>query len=104
MPRHTIKSRDILTEQPEERAIRVEKLSGVQAVRAFFADRRVRMVIGVLLLMFSIFALLAYVSFIFTGAFDQDILSLGSTAQAAWRIAKRYVICWVCPELIWRIS
>ena len=88
MPRHTIKSRDILTDQPEERAIRVEKLSGLQAVRTFFADRRVRMVIGVLLLMFSIFALLAYVSFLFTGAYDQDILSL----SRAERVANRETI------------
>ena len=88
MPRHTIKSRDILPDQPEERAIRVEKLSGLQAIRAFFADRRVRMVIGVLLLMFAIFALLAYVSFLFTGAYDQDILSL----SRAERIANRETV------------
>ena len=92
MPRHTIKSRDILTEQPEERAIRVEKLSGVQAVRAFFADRRVRMVIGVLLLMFSVFALLAYVSFLFTGAFDQDILSLDRAGRVENREAIRNML------------
>ena len=92
MPRHTIKSRDILTEQPEERAIRVEKLSGVQAVRAFFADRRVRMVIGVLLLMFSIFALLAYVSFLFTGASDQDILSLDRAGRVENREAIRNML------------
>ncbi len=92
MPRHTIKSRDILTEQPEERAIRVEKLSWVQAVRAFFADRRVRMVIGVLLLMFSIFALLAYMSFLFTGAFDQDILSLDRAGRVENREAIRNML------------
>ena len=88
MPRHTIKSRDILPDQPEERAIRVEKLSGMQAIRTFFADRRVRMVIGVLLLMSAIFALLAYVSFLFTGAYDQDILSL----SRAERIANRETV------------
>ncbi len=92
MPRHSIKSRDISLDQPEERAIRVEKLSGVQAVRAFFADRRVRMVIGVLLLMFSIFALLAYVSFIFTGAFDQDILSLDRAGRVENREAIRNML------------
>ena len=75
-------------DQPEERAIRVEKLSGLQAVRTFFEDRRVRMVIGVLLLMFAIFALLAYVSFLFTGAYDQDILSL----SRAERIANRETV------------
>ena len=78
----------MLMDQPEERAIRVEKLSGLQAVRTFFEDRRVRMVIGVLLLMFAIFALLAYVSFLFTGAYDQDILSL----SRAERIANRETV------------
>ena len=77
-----------MLDQPEERAIRVEKLSWLQVIRAFFADRRVRMVIGVLLLMFSIFALLAYVSFLFTGAYDQDILTL----DRAERIANRETI------------
>ena len=77
-----------MPDQPEERAIRVEKLSGLQAIRTFFADRRVRMVIGVLLLMFAIFALLAYVSFLFTGAYDQDILSL----SRAERIANRETV------------
>ena len=92
MPRHTIKSRDILPDQPEERAIRVEKLSGLQAIRTFFADRRVRMVIGVLLLMFSIFALLAYVSFLFTGVYDQDILSLSRAERIANREAIRNML------------
>ncbi len=77
-----------MPDQPEERAIRVEKLSGMQAIRTFFADRRVRMVIGVLLLMSAIFALLAYVSFLFTGAYDQDILSL----SRAERIANRETV------------
>lgn len=92
MPRHSIKSRDISLDQPEERAIRVEKLSGLQAIRAFFADRRVRMVMGVLLLMFSIFALLAYVSFLFTGAFDQDILSLDRVGRVENREAIRNML------------
>ena len=92
MPRHSSKSKDISPEQPEERAIRVEKLSGLQAVRSFFADRRVRMVIGVLLLMFAIFALLAYVSFLFTGAYDQDILSLGHDDRVANRESIRNML------------
>lgn len=92
MPRHSSKSRDISLDQPEERAIRVEKLSGLQAIRAFFADRRVRMVIGVLLLMFSIFALLAYISFLFTGAYDQDILALDRAGRVANREAIRNML------------
>ena len=92
MPRHSIKSRDISTDQPEERAILVEKISWLQVVRTFFADRRVRMVLGVLLLMFSIFALLAYVSFLFTGAYDQDILSLSRAERVENREAVRNML------------
>ena len=92
MPRHSSKTRDISFEQPEERAIRVDKLSGWQAVRAFFDDRRVRMVFGVLLLMFSIFALLAYVSFLFTGAYDQDILTLNHAERVANRETVRNML------------
>ncbi|MBQ7258523.1 MAG: DNA translocase FtsK 4TM domain-containing protein, partial [Paludibacteraceae bacterium] len=92
MPRHSSKTRDISFEQPEERAIRVDKLSGWQAVRAFFDDRRVRMVFGVLLLMFSIFALLAYASFLFTGAYDQDILTLNHAERVANRETVRNML------------
>ena len=43
------------------------------------------MVIGILMLTFSVIALLSYISFLFTGTYDQDILSL----DRAGRIANR---------------
>ena len=92
MPRHSSKSRDISFDQPEERAIKVEKTSWREAMRNFFADRRVRMVVGVLLLMLSLIAVLAYVSFLFTGTYDQDILLLDRAERVANREAIRNML------------
>ncbi len=92
MPRHSSKSRDISFDQPEERAIRVEKTNWREAIRHFCADRRVRMVVGVLLLMFSLIAVLAYVSFLFTGTYDQDILMLDRAERVANREAIRNLL------------
>ena len=66
----------------------MEKMSGWKAVQQFFADRRTRMIIGIVLFTFSIIALLAYVSFLFTGTFDQSVLSM----EHAERIANRETI------------
>ena len=50
------------------------------------------MVIGILLLTFSVIALLSYVSFLFTGTYDQDILSLDRAGRIADRNAIRNLI------------
>ena len=76
MPRTVSKSRNMAEDRPFERAIKVEKLSAWEATKRFFEDRRTRMVAGVLLLTLAVIALLAYVSFLFTGTADQSILSL----------------------------
>ena len=80
MPRTSSKSRNIaeegLSERSAERSIRVEKTSTWEAVKAFLSLRETRMVIGILLLTFSVIAVLAYVSFLFTGTADQSVLSL----------------------------
>ena len=76
----------------QERAIKVEKTNWWQATREFFADRRVRMILGVLLLMFAILAVLAYVSYLFTGTYDQDILSLTRAERVANREAVRNIL------------
>ena len=88
MPRTSTKSSNISAENGSERAIRVEKLRGWKAVQQFFADRRTRMIIGIVLFTFSIIALLAYVSFLFTGTYDQSVLSM----EHAERIANREAI------------
>ena len=88
MPRTANKSRSIVDDRSTERAIRVEKTSFWEATKRFFADRRTRMVAGILLLTFAVIALLAYVSFLFTGTADQDILAL----DHAGRLANRELI------------
>ena len=85
MPRTTSKNSTISAENGSERAIRVEKLGGWKAVKQFCEDRRTRMIIGIVLFTFSIIALLAYISFLFTGTSDQSVLSM----EHAERIANR---------------
>ena len=92
MPRHSTKFGNIADDRPAERAIRVEKASGWEAMRNFFADRRTRMIIGIVLLTFSIIALLAYISFLFTGTADQDILSLSRPERLTNREGIRNIL------------
>ena len=92
MPRTVSKSRNIADEQPRERAIRVEKGSFFESLKRFFMARETRMVIGILLLTFSVIALLSYISFLFTGTYDQDILSLDRAGRIANRNAIRNII------------
>ena len=92
MPRHSTKFGPITDNRPSERAIRVEKMSGWEATKQFFADRRTRMIIGILLLAFSVIALLAYVSFLFTGTADQDILSMVRADRLANRASVRNIL------------
>ena len=92
MPRHSTKFGPITDNRPSERAIRVEKMSGWEAMKQFFADRRTRMIIGILLLAFSVIALLAYVSFLFTGTADQDILSMVRADRLANRASVRNIL------------
>jgi S-DNA-T family DNA segregation ATPase FtsK/SpoIIIE len=70
----------------------VEKLRGWKAVKQFFADRRTRMIIGIVLFTFSIIALLAYVSFLFTGTYDQSVLSMDHAERIANREAIRNIL------------
>ena len=92
MPRTVSKSRNIAEERPSERAIRVEKTNTWESIRHFFQARETRMVIGILLLLFAVIALLSYVSFLFTGTYDQDILSLSRAERIANRAAVRNII------------
>ena len=92
MPRTVSKSRHISDDRPNERAIKVEKLGFLESMKHFFMARETRMVAGILLLTFSVIALLAYVSFLFTGTYDQDILSLGHAERIANREAIRNML------------
>ena len=92
MPRTITKSRNIADERPAERAIRVEKTNWWEATKNFLSDRRTRMVVGILMLTFAVIALLAYVSFLFTGTADQDILALDHTERLTNREAIRNLL------------
>ena len=88
MPRTVSKSKNMAEDRSNERAIRVEKGSFWESLMRFFTARETRMVVGILLLLFSVIALLSYVSFLFTGTYDQDILTL----DRAGRLANREAI------------
>ena len=88
MPRHTSKSGNDRLEQREERAIKVEKEQIWKAALRVLMDRRTRMIIGVLRLCFAIVALIAYVSYLFTGTADQSVLAM----DHAGRVTNRELV------------
>ena len=92
MPRTTSKSKNIGLEPSAERAIRVEKGNAWQEFKRFVTARETRMVVGILLLTFSVIALLAYVSFLFTGTYDQDLLTLDHADRVANREAIKNLL------------
>ena len=75
-----------------ERAIRVERTNWLETIRDFFLDRRTRMVFGVLLTLFAVIALLSYISFLFTGIYDQSVLSLDHAERVANRLTVRNML------------
>ena len=92
MPRTSTKNSNIAADRPAERAIRVEKTSWMEAVKSFFQDRRTRMIAGVLLLAFAVVALLAYVSYLFTGTADQSVLAMDHAGRVENREAIRNML------------
>ena len=74
------------------RAIKVEKPNTWEAVQRFFTARETRMVLGIVLLTFSVIALLAYVSYLFTGTYDQSILSMDRPDRIASRLQIRNML------------
>ena len=92
MPRTSNKNTTIAADRPAERAIRVEKTNWWEAVLQFIRDRRTRMILGVLLLTFAIIALLAYISFLFTGTYDQSVLAMDHADRLANRETVRNLL------------
>ena len=88
MPRTSSKTTHNTSEQAAERAIRVEKTSFWETVKRIAMSRETRMIIGVLMVASAVIALVAYISFLFTGINDQSIL----TMDYADRIANREAI------------
>ena len=92
MPRTSSKNTTIAADRPAERAIRVEKTNWWEAVQQFIRDRRTRMILGVLLLTFAVIALLAYISFLFTGTYDQSVLAMDHADRLANRETVRNLL------------
>ena len=93
MPRTVSKSRNPLSDdRPNERAIKVEQTSWWEAVKRILSARETRMVAGVLLLAFAVIGTIAYVSFLFTGMYDQSILSLDHAGRVENREAIRNLL------------
>ena len=93
MPRTSGKLKNsIETDSMPERAIRVERTNWLETIRDFFLDRRTRMIFGVLLTLFAVIALLSYISFLFTGTYDQSVLSLDHAERVANRLTVRNML------------
>lgn len=74
MARNTLKNKEEEPEAPAPKASKKKSSDGGGArfgkIGAFFADRRVQKILGIFLVGFSIFTLLACVSYLFTGEHD----------------------------------
>ena len=93
MPRTSGKLKNsIEADSMPERAIRVERTNWLSTIRDFFLDRRTRMIFGVLLTLFAVIALLSYISFLFTGIYDQSVLSLDHAERVANRLTVRNML------------
>ncbi|MBO7457240.1 MAG: DNA translocase FtsK 4TM domain-containing protein [Paludibacteraceae bacterium] len=92
MPRTSSKLTNTPSAAPSARAIKVEKPGVWESVKRICMARETRMIVGVLLLTFSVIALLAYVSFLFTGTYDQSILSLDRPDRLANREAIKNML------------
>ena len=79
-------------DRPNERAIKVEQTGWWEAVKRILSARETRMVAGVLLLAFAVIGTIAYVSFLFTGMYDQSILSLDHAGRVENREAIRNLL------------
>ena len=91
MPRTSSKVSNTSVDAPR-RAIKVENIGSWERIRQFLSARETRMVCGIVLLAFSLIALLAYVSYLFTGPSDQSILSLSRPERIANREAIRNLL------------
>ena len=60
-----------------------QSLSRFGKIRAVFKNETVHFVIGLILVIFSVYLLLAFSSFFFTGAADQSIIDSGNTQELA---------------------
>ena len=92
MPRTSSKMNHASPETSRPRAIRVEKPSVWEAIKRFVTARETRVITGVVLLTFSVIALLAYVSYLFTGTYDQSILEMDRADRIAHKLEIRNLL------------
>ena len=85
MPRTSSKLNNTADSSPSARTIKVERPRVWDSIKRVCQARETRMIAGVLLLTFSVIALLAYVSYLFTGSYDQSILSMDRPDRLANR-------------------
>lgn len=81
-----------MSDRREERAIKVEKEKWWESLRRFFLDRRTQMVFGLILLGFAVVALLAYVSYLFTGTADQSVLAMDHAERVSNRLEVKNML------------
>ena len=92
MPRTSSKVGNDSLAAPSARTIKVERPGAWESLKRFFLARETRMVLGILLFTFSVIALLAYVSFLFTGTSDQSLLEMTRAEQWANRSAFKNML------------
>ena len=85
MPRTSSKLNNTAASSPSARTIKVERPRVWDSIKRVCQARETRMIAGVVLLTFSVIALLAYVSYLFTGSYDQSILSMDRPDRLANR-------------------
>ena len=69
----------------DRRAIEIDKTPFSQQLKAFFADRRTQVICAAILLAFSLFALIAWISYFFTGADDFSLLGMSRAERISAR-------------------
>ncbi len=72
-------------ERQERRAIEIDKTPFSQQLKAFFADRRTQVICAAILLAFSLFTLLAWISYFFTGDVDFSLLGMSRAERISAR-------------------
>ncbi len=72
-------------ERQERRAIKIDKTPFSQQLKAFFADRRTQVICAAILLAFSLFTLLAWISYFFTGDVDFSLLGMSRAERISAR-------------------
>ena len=72
-------------ERNNRRTIEIDKTPFSQQLKAFFADRRTQVICAAILLAFSLFALIAWISYFFTGDLDFSLLGMSRSERISAR-------------------